>query len=96
MQSILESQQKTCFVPECYGILNLSRQFFVFRDSILQQAIEKASTKIEHKYSDLSIRKATLTVLRILLTEITLVPKNADTLFSVQKMKTSINFFAAW
>jgi Na+/H+ antiporter NhaD/arsenite permease-like protein len=41
--------------------------FFVFRNSILQQAIEKASTKIEQKYnSDLSIRKATLTVSRVL------------------------------
>jgi hypothetical protein len=29
----------------------------------------------------------------VLLTEISLVPKNADTLFSVQKMKTSINFW---
>jgi hypothetical protein len=37
--------------------------FFIFRNSILQQAIEKASTKIEQKYnSDLSIRKALLTV----------------------------------
>jgi hypothetical protein len=47
-----------------HGILNTNRrQFFCFRNSILQQAIEKASTKIEQKYnSDLSIRKATLTV----------------------------------
>jgi hypothetical protein len=39
---------------------------------------------------DLSIRKATLTVSGVLLTEISLVPKNADTLFSVQKMKNLI------
>jgi hypothetical protein len=50
------------FAPEStHGILNTNRrQFFFFRNSILQQAIEKASTKIEQKYnSDLSIRKAT-------------------------------------
>jgi hypothetical protein len=69
--------------------------FFVFRNSILQQTIEKASTKIEQKYnSDLSIRKATFDGFSgILLTEITLVPKNADTLFRIQKIKTSINFW---
>jgi hypothetical protein len=55
---------------------NQCRQFFHFRNSILQQAIEKASTKIEHKYnSDLSIRKATLTV-SVDTTEITLSSKN--------------------
>jgi hypothetical protein len=69
--------------------------FFVFRDSILQQAIEKASTKIEQKYnSDLSVKKAAFDGFSgVRLTEITLVPKNADTLFYVQKMKTSINFW---
>jgi hypothetical protein len=69
--------------------------FFVFRDSILQQAIEKASTKMEQKYnSDLSIKKASFDGFSgISLTEITLVPKNADTLFRIQKMKTSINFW---
>ena len=69
--------------------------FFAFRDSILQQAIEKASTKIEQKYnSDLSIKKASFDGFSgISLTEITLVPKNADTLFRIQKMKTSINFW---
>jgi hypothetical protein len=44
-------------VLKTHGILNTTSSVFVFRDSILQQAIEKASTKIEHKYnSDLSIR----------------------------------------
>jgi hypothetical protein len=75
------------FAPEStHGILNTNRrQFFFFRNSILQQAIEKASTKIEQKYnSDLSIRKATFDGFSGSLTEIQ-VPKNADTLFSVQK-----------
>jgi hypothetical protein len=37
--------------------------------------------------------KPLLTVSQESSTEISLVPKNADTLFSVQKMKTSINFW---
>lgn len=76
-------------------LLLIAIGFFVFRDSILQQAIEKASTKIEQKYnSNLSIKKAAFDGFSgISLTEITLTPKNADTLFSIQKMKTSINFW---
>lgn len=76
-------------------LLLLAIGFFVFRDSILQQAIKKASTKIEQKYnSNLSIKKASFDGFSgISLTEITLVPKNADTLFNIQKIKTSINFW---
>lgn len=76
-------------------LLLLAIGFFIFRDSILQQAIEKASTKIEQKYnSNLSIKKASFDGFSgISLTEITLVPKNADTLFNIQKIKTSINFW---
>lgn len=69
--------------------------FFVFRDSILKQAIKNTSTKIEQKYdSTLSIKKASFDGFSgISLTEITLTPKHADTLFRIQKMKTSINFW---
>jgi hypothetical protein len=76
-------------------LLLIALGFFVFRDSILQQAIKKASTKIEQKYnSNLSIKKASFDGFSgISLTEITLVPKNADTLFNIQKIKTSINFW---
>ena len=67
--------------------------FFVFRDYLLQQAITKASTKMEQQYnSNLSIKKASLEGLSgVNLTEIILVPKNADTLFRIKKMRTSIN-----
>ncbi|EIA09842.1 transglycosylase domain-containing protein [Flavobacterium frigoris] len=73
--------------------LVLSIAFFVFRDSLLQQAITKASTKMEQEYNcDLSVKKASFEGFSgVSLTEITLVPKNADTLFSIKKMKTSIN-----
>jgi hypothetical protein len=79
-------QKITLFLKVLMVFLINRRQFFHFRNSILQQAIEKVSTKIEQKYnSDLSIRKATLTV-SVDSTEISLVLR-IDTLFSVQKMK---------
>lgn len=69
--------------------------FFAFRDTILQQAIAKVSTKIDQKYdSNFSVKKASFEgIAGISLTDITLAPKNADTLFSIQKMTTSINLW---
>ena len=68
---------------------------FVFRNMVLQQAIAKVSFKMEHDYnSDFSIKKASFVGLSGLsFSEIILVPKNADTLFNIQKMKTSVNFW---
>lgn len=73
--------------------LVLSIAFLIFRDSLLQQAITKVSTKMEQQYnSNLSVKQASFDGFSgVNLTEITLVPKNADTLFSIKKMKTSIN-----
>ncbi|WP_091428493.1 transglycosylase domain-containing protein [Flavobacterium degerlachei] len=73
--------------------LVLSIAFFVFRDSLLQQAVNKVSTKMKQEYSsDLSVKKASFEGFSgVSLTEIILVPKNADTLFSIKKMKTSVN-----
>jgi hypothetical protein len=75
--------------------LVLSVAFFVFRDSLLRQAITKVSTKMEQEYSSrLSVREASFDGLSgIILTEITLVPKDADTLFSITKMKTSLSIW---
>lgn len=69
--------------------------FFTFRDFLLKQAIAKVSTKIEQKYdSNFSVKEATFEgISGVSLTKITLAPKNADTLFSIQKMKTSINLW---
>jgi hypothetical protein len=69
--------------------------FFVFRDSILQQALEKTFFEVDQKYnSTLSIKKASFEGFSgISLNETTLIPKNADTLFRIQKIKTSINFW---
>jgi hypothetical protein len=68
---------------------------FVFRNMVLQQAIAKVSFKMEHDYnSHFSIKKASFVGLSGLsFSEIILVPKNADTLFNIQKMKTSVNFW---
>jgi uncharacterized protein involved in outer membrane biogenesis len=75
--------------------LVLSIAFFVFRNSLLQQAITKVSTKMEQEYSSrLSVREATFEGLSgVKLIEITLVPKHADTLFRIKKMKTSVSFW---
>ena len=69
--------------------------FFVFRDSILKQAIAKITTKIELDYdSNFSIKAAAFEGFSgVSLTEITLAPKNADTLFHIQKIRTSVNIW---
>ena len=69
--------------------------FFVFRDSILKQAIAKITTKIELDYdSNFSIKAAAFEGFSgVSLTEITLTPKNADTLFHIQKIRTSVNIW---
>lgn len=68
---------------------------FIFRDSFLQQAISRTSIKIEQKYnSNFTVKEATFEGLSgISLTDVTLAPKNADTLFKIQKIKTSINIW---
>ena len=68
---------------------------FVFRNMVLQQTIAKVSIKMERDYnSNFSVKKASFVGLSGLsFSNIILVPKNADTLFNIQKMKTSINFW---
>ena len=69
--------------------------FYIFRDAVLQQTIAKVSHEMEVDYnSTFSIKKASFDGLSGLnLTEIILVPKNADTLFKIQKLKTSVNLW---
>lgn len=68
---------------------------FIFRDSLLQKAIAKASNKIDKEYNcTFSVKEAKFDgITGIDLSEIALVPQNADTLFSIQKMKTSVSFW---
>ncbi|MFT5252935.1 MAG: hypothetical protein ACI87N_001958 [Flavobacteriales bacterium] len=69
--------------------------FFVFRKSLLHEAIAKTSTKIKNDYnSTFIVKEASFDGLSgIRLSDITLSPHNADTLFKIQKIKTSINLW---
>ena len=69
--------------------------FFVFRDAILRQVIKRVSTKMERDYnSKFSVLDASFVGFSgVSLSQIILVPKNADTLFNIKKMKTSVSFW---
>lgn len=67
--------------------------FFAFRNTILQKAITKASSKMDTEYnSTFTVKEASFKGLSgIEMKGIILAPKNADTLLSVKELKTSIN-----
>ena len=73
----------------------ISVAFYFFRDALLKQAIAKATVKIELEYdSDLTIKEAVFEGFSgISLNEITLTPRNLDTLITIQKMRTSVNIW---
>lgn len=68
---------------------------FVFRNALLHQTISKVSSKMERDYnSHFSVKKASfIGFSSIELTELVLIPKNADTLFNIQKIKTNVNIW---
>ena len=68
---------------------------FVFRNALLKQTIAKISFKMASEYdSTFTVKEASFVGLSGLsFSEIILVPKNADTLFNIQKMKTSVNLW---
>ncbi|MCC9017610.1 transglycosylase domain-containing protein [Flavobacterium lipolyticum] len=67
--------------------------FYFFRDSLLKQAIAKVTHKMNTEYnSTFSVKSASFDGLSgIKLTNVILVPKNADTLCHIQKIETSIS-----
>ena len=69
--------------------------FFIFRNQLLYQVVGKISTKMERDYNcTFSVKEASFVGFSgVLINEIILVPKNADTLFNIQKIKTSVNFW---
>ena len=71
----------------------LSLGLYFFRDSLLKQAIAKVTLKMNTEYdSKFSVKSATFEGLSgIKLTDVILVPKNADTLCHIQKIETSIS-----
>jgi Transglycosylase len=68
---------------------------FAFRNSILENVISKVETKLDHDYQcNLSIEKAEFVGLSNLeFQKITLVPNDADTLVSIENLKTNVNFW---
>jgi len=68
---------------------------FVFRDSLLQTAIAKIENKMANDYdTKLTIEKASFDgISAVQFQKINVVPNNADTLFSVEKVSTKINLF---
>ncbi|MNQ07222.1 Penicillin-binding protein 1F [compost metagenome] len=69
--------------------------FYFFRDELLQQTLAKVTNKMEVDYnSSFSVKKATFDGFAgVNLTEVILAPKNADTLFKIKKMRTSVSFW---
>ena len=67
--------------------------FFIFRNELLKQTIAKVSFKMASEYnSTFTVKEASFTGLSGLrFSNIVLAPKKADTLFNIQKMKTSVN-----
>jgi hypothetical protein len=69
--------------------------FYIFRDAVLQQTIAKVSNEMEVDYnSTFSVKKASFDgISGVNLSDVVLAPKNADTLFKIQKLKTSVNIW---
>lgn len=69
--------------------------FFIFRESLLRQAIAKATAKIKEDYnSTFTVKEASFAGLSgIRLADITLTPHHADTLFKIHKINTSVNLW---
>lgn len=77
----------------CLFLLVLTVGIIVFRDSLLQQLIAKTSSKMELQYDSIfTVKEAAFEgVSGLSFTDITLVPKNADTLFHIKKLKSSVS-----
>ncbi|MFV5683872.1 transglycosylase domain-containing protein [Flavobacterium sp. GB2R13] len=69
--------------------------FYLFRDTVLQQTIAKVSNEMEVDYNcTFSVKKASFDgISGVNLSNVVLAPKNADTLFKIQKLKTSVNIW---
>lgn len=90
-------KQKIILAAKILSVLFLALiiAFYLFRDAVLQQTIAKVSNEMEIDYnSTFSVKKASFDgISGVNLSEVVLVPKNADTLFKIQKLKTSVNLW---
>jgi len=68
---------------------------YMFRDALLQKAIVKVTEKMDREYdSDFSVKLAKFNGLTgVELKDVILKPKKADTLFRVESIKTTVNFW---
>lgn len=66
---------------------------YFFRQTLLQQALQKVTTKMDVEYNcTFSVKEAGFEGLSgIKFTDIILAPKNADTLFNIQKLQTKVS-----
>jgi hypothetical protein len=69
--------------------------FFIFRETLLQTAIEKIAVKMQRDYDcKFQLKSATFDGFTgIKLEEVSLVPNNMEPIFKIQKIKTSVSFF---
>jgi hypothetical protein len=91
------NKQKFLLASKILGIVIalLLIGFLVFRDELLDQAIDKAAVTMKLEYSsDFAVKKASFDgISGIELDEITLAPKGLDTIFKIQRIKTSVNLW---
>ncbi|HKO75738.1 MAG TPA: transglycosylase domain-containing protein, partial [Flavobacterium sp.] len=91
------NKQKLLLASKILGIVIavLLIGFLVFRNELLDQAIDKASATMKLEYnSEFTIKKASFDgVSGIELKEISLAPHNLDTIFKIERIKTSVNLW---
>lgn len=82
----------TKIIGVCFFLLIVG--LFVFRDALLQKTIAEIAHKMDRDYnSTFSVKKAQFDGFTGLeMTDLVLVPKNADTLFRIEKINTHVNF----
>lgn len=90
-------KQKIVLFLKGLGIFLMSALLllFIFRDTLLQKAITKVIAKCDQDYHCyLTIKKVSFDGLSVIeIQNIVLKPKQADTLLSIEKIKTKINLF---
>ena len=67
--------------------------FYYYRNELLQKALAEVTKKLDSKYNSIfTVKEAHFEGMSaVSLSEVTLVPRNQDTLFHVKKMETSVS-----
>ena len=92
-----KTKQKAVLILKIFAVLVLLGLvlLFAFRNIVLENVIHRIDTKLDHDYQcRLTFQKAEFHGLTNLeFQQISLVPKQADTLISINELKTSISFW---